>query len=58
MALDCHTDRLTRHTGLRLTFAVAGYFPVHAMRRPPPEAGNTHLQGQIAEHGQVGQCAS
>jgi hypothetical protein len=41
----------TRGTDSRLV----GHIPVHAMRCSAPEAGDAHLQGQITEHGQVGQ---
>ena len=37
---------------------LVGHFPMHAMRRHPPQAGNAHLQGQIAQYGQMGYGAS
>jgi hypothetical protein len=37
---------------------LAGHLPLHEMRRTPPKAGDAYLQSQIAEHGQMGQCAS
>jgi hypothetical protein len=39
----------------RLTLAAVGHIPVHALRCAAPKAGDAHLEGQIAEHGQVGQ---
>jgi hypothetical protein len=41
-----------------LTGATAGHLSVHAMRCPSPKVRHAHLQGQITEHGQMGQCAS
>jgi hypothetical protein len=41
-----------------LTLLVAGHLSVHAVRRSAPQAGHAHLQGQIAEYGQMGQRAS
>lgn len=30
---------------------IDGHFPVHAVRRHPPQAGHTYFQGQVLEHG-------
>jgi hypothetical protein len=30
-----------------------GYLPLHAVRRSAPEVGDTHHEGQVAEHGFV-----
>jgi hypothetical protein len=35
----------------KLTYAVAGHLPVHAMRSPASQAGDAHLQGQVLEYG-------
>jgi hypothetical protein len=42
----CVVDYLTEQS-------VVGDLPLHAMRVPPPEAGNPHLESQIIEHGQL-----
>jgi hypothetical protein len=41
----------------RLTPVAAGHIPLHAMRCPPSKARDAHFQGEVAEHGQMGQCA-
>lgn len=38
------TDRVSR---------IDGYLPVHAVRRNPPQAGNTHFQGQVLVNGHL-----
>jgi hypothetical protein len=52
-AASASRPRDTRGTDSRLV----GHIPVHAMRCSTPKAGDAHLQGQIAEHGQMGQRA-
>lgn len=42
--LNISTDRVSR---------IDGHLPVHAVRRNPPQAGNTYFQGQVLVNGHL-----
>lgn len=44
---------ITKYLKTDLVSRIDGYLPVYAVRRNPPQAGNTHFQGQVLVNGHV-----
>jgi len=50
-AKQCHCEEMRKKADSAL--AIVGYIPLYALCCVTPEVGDTHLQGQVAQHGHV-----